>query len=101
MSRATAWAVVGVLGVAVGDGLEPIYVLWAGRPAGAGPIDPACVAPTNEIYQPTPYQASAKSWTPSGEVWGNRSRAGDWLIFRAVSGRKMCLSPARPRGQSP
>ena len=31
----------------------------------------------------------------------NRSRAGDWLIFRAVSGRKMCLSPSRPRGQSP
>ena len=31
---------------------------------------------------------------------GNRSRAGDWHIFRAVSGRKMCLSPSRPRGQS-
>ena len=30
----------------------------------------------------------------------NRSRAGDRLIFRAVSGRKMCLSPSRPRGQS-
>ena len=40
--------------------------------------------------------------------WGNRSRAGDWLIFRPVSrgdqqspcGRKMCLSPW-PKGTVP
>jgi hypothetical protein len=26
----------------------------------------------------------------------NRSQAGDWLIFRSVEGRKMCLSPLLP-----
>ena len=31
---------------------------------------------------------------------GNRSQAGDWLIFRPFEGRKMCLSPCGRRGQS-
>jgi hypothetical protein len=31
----------------------------------------------------------------------NRSRAGDWLIFRPILGRKMCLSPSDPRGTVP
>jgi len=48
---------------------EPIRVLSAGGPPPAGPIDPECIAKTNEIYQPTPYQASAKSWTPDRDVW--------------------------------
>ena len=41
-----------------------------GAPPEAGPIDPACISPTNELYQPTEYQASARSWTPREEVWG-------------------------------
>ena len=53
----------------VGDDSEHIYVLSPGNPPATGPIDPACIADSNEIYEPTPYQASAKSWTPSGEVW--------------------------------
>ena len=32
-------------------------------------IDPTCVAGTNEVYKPTPYQASAKAWTLNGQVW--------------------------------
>ena len=53
---------------------------------------------------PTPttarLQFELRSFGLSQKNRGNRSRAGDWLIFRAGSGRKMCLSPSRPRGQS-
>lgn len=62
--RADSWLV----DVSVDDS-EHLYVLSAGRPPAAGPIDPACIAESNEIYKPTPYQASARSWTPDAEVW--------------------------------
>ena len=32
-------------------------------------IDPRCVSITNEIYEPTAYQASAKTWKPGAELW--------------------------------
>jgi len=48
---------------------EHVFVLSAGNPPSAGDIDPKCIATNNEIYQPTPYQASAKSWTPDDKVW--------------------------------
>ncbi len=48
---------------------NPVYVLLPGNPPPAGPIDPECIAKSNEIYQPTPYQASARSWTPGGDLW--------------------------------
>lgn len=58
-----------LIDVALADDAEHIYVLSAGHEPAAGPIDPAAIAETNEIYRPTPYQASAKSWTPKAEVW--------------------------------
>jgi len=55
--------------VAFGNDSKPIYVLTSGKPPTAGPVDPAGVSESNEIYKPTPYQASARSWTPCSEVW--------------------------------
>ena len=46
-----------------------VFVFGARRPAPEGAIDARCVADTNEIYQPTPYQASATSWTPGDDLW--------------------------------
>ena len=46
-----------------------ILVVSPGHPPQAGPIDPSCIAPSNELYTPTEYQASAKSWTPGEAVW--------------------------------
>jgi Flp pilus assembly protein TadD len=34
-----------------------------------GEVDSRCISPTNEVYTPTPYQASAKAWVPSADVW--------------------------------
>jgi len=55
--------------VALAGEPEHIYVLSPGRPPPAGPIDPECISEHNEIYEPTPYQASARSWTPGDAVW--------------------------------
>ena len=55
--------------VAFGNDTQPIYVLSPGEPPPAGPIDRACITENNEIYKPTPHQASAKSWTPGGDLW--------------------------------
>jgi len=57
-----------LINVAFGKGSERIYVLAPGNPTTIGEIDPECLASTNELYTP-PYQASAKSWTPTDEVW--------------------------------
>ena len=51
-----------------------IYVLSPGDPPPSGEIDPACMGKNNEIHKPTPYQASAKSWTPDGDVWAEIKR---------------------------
>lgn len=59
-----------LIDVTLRDGMAPIRVLSRGAPPAAGEIDPRCVAENNEIYQPTAYQASAKSWTPGDQVWG-------------------------------
>ncbi len=63
--RAETWLVV----VAWSDAAEQIRILVPGSPPEPGRIDPDCIAENNEIYQPTPYQASAKSWTANEEVW--------------------------------
>jgi tetratricopeptide (TPR) repeat protein len=55
--------------VAYGDGTDHFYVLVPGVPPPQGEIDPMAISETNEIYQPTPYQASAKSWKPNRAVW--------------------------------
>lgn len=63
--QANTW----LIEIAFGSESETIYVLSPGNPPAAGPIDPVCIADSNKIYEPTSYQASARSWTPSGEVW--------------------------------
>ena len=45
-----------------------ISVLVPGAAPPVGKIDPACVTKSN-TYRPTPYQASARSWTPARTVW--------------------------------
>jgi len=85
-----------LIDVAFADDAEHIYVLSAGHSPAVGPIDPAASAETNEIYRPTPYQASARSWTPSGEVWetikqGSTGRAASIRIvgFRSTDPAKI------------
>ena len=63
--RADTW----LINVAFGKGSARICVLAPGNPMPVGGIDPECLASTNEVYTPTAYQASAKSWTPNAEVW--------------------------------
>ncbi|HDZ21185.1 hypothetical protein LCGC14_0093700 [marine sediment metagenome] len=58
-----------LINVALADGEGHIYVLAEGDPPPMGETDPRCFGPTNEPYEPTPYQASAKSWTPDADVW--------------------------------
>lgn len=48
---------------------ERLLVISAGGPPPAGEIDARCVSKNNEIYQPDPHQAPARSWTPDDDVW--------------------------------
>ena len=48
---------------------DHLVILSAGNPPPTGEIDPECISKNNEIYQPTSYQASARSWTPCERVW--------------------------------
>jgi len=80
-AEADSW----LIALTLDDGSQPVYILSAGHPPAAGPIDPAAGSETNEIYRPTPHQASARSWTPDGEVWaaikqGSAGRAADIRI---------------------
>lgn len=64
-SGADTW----LLDVSFEGDADRIYALSPGHPPREGPIDPRCVAESNEIYRPTPYQASARSWAPAEGVW--------------------------------
>jgi len=55
--------------VALQDGRAHVYVLTDAPAPPPGEIDPRCIGATNEVYKPTPYQASARSWQPSEAVW--------------------------------
>jgi hypothetical protein len=63
--RADTW----LIDLSFGDGSQHVYALSPGDPPPAGPIDPKAISEKNELYEPTPYQASAKSWTPSADIW--------------------------------
>jgi tetratricopeptide (TPR) repeat protein len=58
-----------LIDVAYADDSLHLYLLVPGPPPPQGEIDPMAISDTNEIYQPTPYQASARSWKPSAGVW--------------------------------
>ena len=65
-------------------------------PGGAPPqgeIDPRCIAATNEIYQPTPYQASAESHKPTPEAWAT--------ILRHSAGRPASVTISGYRAEEP
>jgi tetratricopeptide (TPR) repeat protein len=64
-AQADAWLV----DVTYGPASPRLYLLIAGTPPTQGEIDPMALSSTNEIYRPTPYQASAMSWKPSDAVW--------------------------------
>jgi Flp pilus assembly protein TadD len=55
--------------VAFSGGSSHLYVLVPGMPPPQGEIDPQCITITNEIYKPTPYQASAVAWRPADLLW--------------------------------
>jgi tetratricopeptide (TPR) repeat protein len=63
-SHAREWRVE----VAFADGGR-IESISQGDPPPRREIDERAVSPTNEIYEPTPYQASAHSWRPTRDVW--------------------------------
>jgi len=62
---AAAWLVE----LSFGKSQARIRVLVPGLPPPQGEIDPLAISGTNEVYKPTPYQASAKSWTPAPDIW--------------------------------
>ena len=43
--------------------------LVPGEPAPQGDIDKRCISPRNEIYKPTPYQATARTFRPDAAAW--------------------------------
>ena len=65
-SKANAWK----LTVTFADGREPLTAESSGPPAPQGEIDPRTIGDTNEVYEPTEYQATMKSWP---RLWRMRS----------------------------
>jgi len=64
-AQADAW----LAEVTFEGGSERIDVLVKGVPPPSGEVDPRCISERNEIYRPTPYQASARSWKPDPVLW--------------------------------
>ena len=58
-----------LIDVSLNSGEAHIYVLAEGPPPAVEPDDPECYGTGAEPYALTEYQASAKSWTPSEDVW--------------------------------
>ena len=64
-AQADAW----LAEVTFEGGTDRIDVLVKGGPPPQGEIDKRCISERNEIYRPTPYQASAQSWKPDPVLW--------------------------------
>lgn len=78
-----------------------IYVVASGAPPPTGEIDPRAISDTNEIYQLTPYQASARAWTPDESLWSvikARSVATP-ATMTMVGFRSQAADQARSRGR--
>jgi tetratricopeptide (TPR) repeat protein len=70
-----------------GADAAPVEMRVPGDPPPRGEIDPDCLGETNEIYEPTPYQASAQSWTPDPTVWETiKQRAGSGRVTLSIRG---------------
>ena len=71
----------------------PIRETSKGETLRTGPIDPRCLAATNEVPTPGPYQAAAHTWKPS---------AGNWTaIKRRSSGAPATVMITGVAGTSP
>jgi len=55
--------------VAFDQGSSHLFILVPGITPPLGEVDERCINENNEVYVPTPYQASAKAWRPSPSVW--------------------------------
>ena len=55
--------------VTFADGAPAVRIVTNGPRLRIGPIDPDCVAPTNQPPRLTPEQAAAHTWTPSPALW--------------------------------
>ena len=51
------------------DGGDPVSRVVAGPPPARGEIDETVISPTNEIWEGTPYQQTAHTWSPSPDLW--------------------------------
>ncbi len=74
--------------VAPSDGEPALEILVPGDPPPQAEVDERAIGKTNEIYEPTPYQASARSWTPEREVWTKiqtRSKAPATIAIRGFA----------------
>jgi len=100
--------------VALNGGSSHIYILGEGEPPPRGEDDPRCFGDTNERYEPTDYQASARSWTPSEDVWSainahSVAQAATVTVFgfdssnpdRALSRGRMTLTTSADRVGAP
>jgi tetratricopeptide (TPR) repeat protein len=63
--KASAW----LIDVELSGGPKHLRVKSAGERMQVGEIDPRCVAETNQLPSLTPYQLSARTWTPDVEIW--------------------------------
>ena len=67
-----------VVDVALDGGRTRLTFLTDGPTPPTGEVDPRALGTTNEVYRPTPYQASARSWQPSDAEWaGIRAGSAD------------------------
>jgi tetratricopeptide (TPR) repeat protein len=60
--------------VTFADGGAPVEVVTDGPPPAEGEIDLKALGPTNEVYVPTEYQASARTFTPDPDLWAEVQR---------------------------
>jgi len=69
-AEADRWRVV----VTFPDGGKPLREISDGPPPPEREADPEAFGPNNGPYEGTPYQRSARSWTPSAETWAEIQR---------------------------
>jgi len=56
------------------EGRGAVHVLAPGLPPPEGQLDPLAMSGTNAPYEPTPYQASARSFKPDAGLWATLRR---------------------------
>ena len=89
---ADAWYV----GVDLGGGARIDLLVPGGAPP-QGAIDERCISERNEIYKPTPYQASAQSWKPDPAVWEAIKAASTGRPAIVTFAGYRVADPSRPR----